>query len=77
MEERTEIDIAGERALKACYEYWKLYTAGEAELGNHDTAVIWLRDDATGHFMIFTRGEYSNQLEECIMDNIPPCMWCE
>jgi len=76
MEERTEIDIAAERALEACYEYWKLYTKMAAEKGNYNTAVIWLRNDETGHFMVFTRGEYSDRLERCVMD-IPACPWCE
>ena len=75
-EERTELDIMAEKALNACYDYWKLYTRLEREKGIYDNPVVWLKNDENGHFMVFTRGEYSDKLKDCIM-GIPTCPWDE
>jgi len=50
-------------AQDAAYEYWKEYQkvyGGFRE--GVSSAVVWLRNDETGHLLIFTRGEYSKEL---------------
>lgn len=65
-ENYTDEEKAGADALEACYKYWKLYTKRKREDGIHNTAVIWIQDNRTGHMMCFTRGEYGQDLVECI-----------
>lgn len=50
------IELA-DKAQLAAYKYWQEYqkTFGHA-------AVVWLKNNETGHLLIFTRGEYSEQL---------------
>jgi len=53
------------RLLEAAYEYWKAYQ----ELHLPTSAVVWLKD-SKGGLVIFTRGEYKNQLMENIDTHI-------
>lgn len=57
--EMTErmIELA-RKAQDAAYEYWLEYQK-ESECPG---AVVWVRNDETGHLLIFTRGEYSERL---------------
>lgn len=57
-----ELKDAGAELLRAAYAYWKAY---QKTLGSG--AVIWL-EDTDGKLVIFTRGEYRQQL----MSNIAP-----
>jgi hypothetical protein len=57
----SELGQKGKALLAAAYEYWKAY---QKELGS--TAVVWLDDDS-GHFVLFTRGEY----RDAIMNEVP------
>jgi len=47
-----ELHAAAQDLLAAAYAYWQLY---QAHIGS--AAVVWLDDDS-GHFVLFTRGEY-------------------
>lgn len=57
-----ELREKGQALLTAAYEFWKVHRrlAG-------GRAVVWLKD-TSGHFVLFTRGEYLPQ----IMSNIRP-----
>ena len=48
--------------LEAAKDYWDEYQ----KTGNHD-AVIWLQDE-DGSLMAFTRGEYTQELKNCISE---------
>ena len=42
--------------IRAALEYWKQY---QVDLG--PSAVVWV-EDTSGHFILFTRGEYKNAI---------------
>ena len=48
----AELHAAAQTLIAAAYEYWQLY---QQHIGS--AAVVWL-DDTSGHFVLFTRGEY-------------------
>jgi hypothetical protein len=52
-----ELIALAHEAMNAAYAYWEAY-----QKENHQSAVVWLRNDETGHLLIFTRGEYSQRL---------------
>ena len=51
-----ELRAAAQELLAAAYAYWQLY---QQHIGS--AAVVWLDDDS-GHFVLFTRGEYKESL---------------
>ena len=48
----AELHAAAQELIEAAHAYWKLY---QRHIGK--TAVVWI-DDTSGHFVLFTRGEY-------------------
>lgn len=54
----SELYRKGQALLDAAYEYWEEYCK-ECEA----SAVVWLDDDS-GHFVLFTRGEYKESILE-------------
>jgi hypothetical protein len=58
----AELQEAGQKLIEAALEFWKLHQklAGPR-------AVVWL-EDTSGHFVVFTRSEYREQL----LHNISP-----
>jgi len=60
----NDLDLLAEQAMSAAYAYWQAY---QEAYQPHD-AVVWLRNDETGHLMIFTRGEYSQQLLDAVAE---------
>jgi hypothetical protein len=64
LEVNEELKAKGQALLTAAYEFWK---AHQRLAGRN--AVVWL-DDTSGHFVLFTRGEYKSQ----IIQNIHPLM---
>lgn len=57
-----ELEEKAKALLKAAHDFW---IAHQTACGL--SAVVWLRD-TSGHFVLFTRGEYQKQ----IMENIEP-----
>lgn len=57
-----ELKTKGQALLNSAYDFWKVH---KSICGPR--AVVWLEDDS-GHFVLFTRSEYRNQ----IMGNITP-----
>lgn len=51
-----ELDEKARRLLEAAYDYWK-----QAQKEGIGGGIVWL-DDADGHTVIFTRGEYRSHL---------------
>lgn len=54
----SELAEKGQALLKAAYEYWQVH---QREAGGG--AVVWL-EDTSGHFVLFTRGEYKDAIME-------------
>jgi hypothetical protein len=77
---KDELKRKADILLAAAYDFWQEHQ----KLGG-PRAVVWLTDD-NGRLVIFTRGEYKNQLmsvvrplsEETPLDDIPPhCPICK
>ena len=51
-----ELRSKGQALIQAALEFWKVH---QKLCGPR--AVVWLKD-TSGHFIVFTRGEYSDQL---------------
>ena len=70
--ETTEYDnnekLAGE-ALMKCYEYWDSYTKLCKENDYPIPAVVWVQHIENGRMMVFTRGDYAEDLKKFI-DNL-------
>ena len=47
-----ELHAAAQELINAAHAYWQLY---QRHIGS--AAVVWI-DDTSGHFVLFTRGEY-------------------
>jgi len=57
-EANQELNEAGKKLIEAAYEFWQVH---QKHCG--PSAVVWLNDDAqTGHFVLFTRGEYKDAI---------------
>lgn len=52
-----QLNECGQKFLDAGYAYWEICN----KINKLGGAVVWLRDDIQG-MVIFTRGEYGNQL---------------
>jgi hypothetical protein len=50
----------GQALIEAAYEYWQEY-----QKVCESAAVVWLNAD-DGHLLVFTRGEYTRTIMECI-----------
>lgn len=63
-----ELKEKGQALIETAYEFWK---AHQKYIGPN--AVVWL-EDTSGHFVLFTRGEYKDQIIRNIIplsDEIP------
>ncbi len=54
---------AAQRVLHAMHDFWKLAPSGGA--------VQWI-EDADGHLVVFTRGEYRTAIREAIGEHLQP-----
>ena len=54
----AELHAAAQELIAAAHAYWQLY---QRHIGS--AAVVWI-DDTSGHFVLFTRGEYKYGLLE-------------
>ncbi|MBW3113516.1 hypothetical protein KYJ26_16805 [Bacillus sp. MCCB 382] len=54
------IEVANE-ALEKCDEYFHEYAKEHSKKG-----YVWLKNDETGQLMVYTRGEYAEQIIELL-----------
>ena len=56
IEHGSNLEKMAQNLIAAAYEYWQEY---QKEVGT--SAVVWLEDNS-GHFILFTRGEYKDSI---------------
>ena len=61
--EKSELYAAGQAALDAMHEFWRI-----KERMGCGAAVCWLQD-TDGRLLVFTRGEYKQQIMDVIDEN--------
>ena len=58
MKEQKKLQELGQKLIEAAYDYWQEYQKVHAP-----RADVWL-EDTSGHFILFTRGEYKAKILE-------------
>ena len=56
MADEKRLQELGQKLIEAAYDYWQ-----EFQEVHSPRAVVWL-EDTSGHFILFTRGEYKEQI---------------
>ncbi len=65
VEEGTELYDVGMKLMQAAYDYWEVY---QKKVGS--AAVVWVEND-NGTFLLFTRGEYKENILRSAKIEIP------